>query len=84
MLILSRRKGESLIIGNDIIITVLGSKSGQVSIGVTAPLDVGVFREEIYQRIESELVRDGNGPITASANSIHGSRSALRKSGEKL
>lgn len=83
MLILSRRGGESLIIGNDIIVTVLGSKSGQVRLGVTAPLDIGVFREEIYQRIESESGRDGHEPITASAPSKHGSRLSLRNSGEK-
>ncbi len=52
MLILTRRVGESLMVGDDITITVLGVKGNQVRIGVNAPKDVAVHREEIYNRIQ--------------------------------
>ncbi len=52
MLILTRRVGESLMVGDDITITVLGVKGNQVRIGVDAPRDVAVHREEIYNRIQ--------------------------------
>lgn len=54
MLILTRRVGESLMVGDEITITVLGTKGNQVRIGVDAPKDVSVHREEIYQRIQRE------------------------------
>lgn len=54
MLILTRRIGESLVIDNQIIVTVLGVKGNQVKIGIRAPTDVTVHREEIYQRIQQE------------------------------
>ncbi len=54
MLILTRRVGETLMIGEEVSVTVLGIKGNQVRIGVNAPKDVSVHREEIYQRIQRE------------------------------
>ncbi len=54
MLILTRRVGESLRIGDEVNVTVLGISGNQVRIGVSAPKDVAVHREEIYQRIQQE------------------------------
>ena len=59
-MILTRRVGETLIIGDNVTITVLGVKGNQVRIGVNAPKDVTVHREEIYQRIQREHDDDGD------------------------
>lgn len=54
MLILTRRTGETIMIGNDCTVTVLGVKGNQVRVGVNAPKEVPVHREEIYERIQHE------------------------------
>jgi carbon storage regulator len=58
MLILTRRVGETVMIGNEVTVTVLGVKGNQVRIGVNAPKDVAVHREEIYERIKREEDHD--------------------------
>ena len=62
MLILTRRVGETLMVGDNVTVTVLGVKGNQVRIGVNAPKDVSVHREEIYMRIQAEK---GNGNVTS-------------------
>lgn len=58
MLILTRRVGEALMIGDDVSITVLGVKGNQVRIGIDAPKDVAVHREEIFDRIQDDKESD--------------------------
>ncbi|MEM0911207.1 MAG: carbon storage regulator CsrA [Pseudomonadota bacterium] len=62
MLILTRRVGETLMVGDNVTVTVLGVKGNQVRIGVNAPKDVSVHREEIYMRIQAEK---GNGNVAS-------------------
>jgi carbon storage regulator len=69
MLILTRRVGETVVIGNDVTVTVLGVKGNQVRLGVNAPREVTVHREEIYERIQNEHPQaDGRAANGARAN----------------
>jgi carbon storage regulator len=61
MLILTRRVGEAVVIGEEVTVTVLGVKGNQVRIGVNAPKTVSVHREEIFERIRNE--QQGGGPV---------------------
>jgi carbon storage regulator len=68
MLILTRRTGETVMIGNEVTLTVLGVKGNQVRIGINAPKNVPVHREEIYERIKRELAgADVNGNVDDAA-----------------
>jgi len=58
MLILSRRPGESVMVGDEVTVTVLGVKGCQVRLGFTAPANMAVHREEVYQRIRHETRQD--------------------------
>jgi len=61
MLILTRRVGETVMIGDEVTVTVLGVKGNQVRVGINAPKHVAVHREEIFERIKSEGDGDGDG-----------------------
>ena len=61
MLILTRRVGETVMIGNDVTVTILGVKGNQVRVGINAPQNVAVHREEIYERIKREQQGDSQG-----------------------
>jgi len=60
MLILTRRIGERICVGDDVQVVVLGIKGNQVRVGIDAPKDVAVHREEVYERIKKEKTSKGN------------------------
>jgi len=66
MLILTRRVGEAVMIGDEVTVTVLGVKGNQVRVGVNAPKSVSVHREEIYERIQREEKGEDDLPAAAS------------------
>ncbi len=66
MLILTRRVGETVMIGNDVTVTVLGVKGNQVRIGINAPKNVAVHREEIFERIKREQQGEAGRPARPS------------------
>ena len=59
MLILTRRVGETVVIGEDVSVTVLGVKGNQIRLGINAPKDVSVHRQEIFERIQNESAAEG-------------------------
>jgi carbon storage regulator len=70
MLILTRRIGETLMVGDEVTVTVLGVKGNQVRIGVNAPKEIAVHREEIYQRIQREKLQQAVPHTIEPGNSI--------------
>jgi len=70
MLILTRRVGETVMIGNDVTVTVLGVKGNQVRVGINAPKNVAVHREEIFERIKREQQGEPNGESEPSAEFV--------------
>ncbi len=79
MLVLTRRLGESINIGDDIKITVVDVNGKQVKIGVLAPKDVSVYREEVYKRIKKENMR----AATASTDELRKAARIFKKSRNK-
>ena len=71
MLILTRRVGETVMIGDDVTITVLGVKGNQVRVGINAPKHVAVHREEIYERIKAEKSAGTLAAIERTFSSLH-------------
>lgn len=70
MLILTRKVGETLMIGDEVTVTVLGVKGNQVRLGVNAPKEVAVHREEIYERIRNEQESDSESSASDNENDV--------------
>lgn len=75
-LILTRRVGETVVIGDNITFTVLGVKGSQVRVGINAPKDVPVHREEIYERIQREKLQPKVSSPAANPQFVQGARVA--------
>jgi carbon storage regulator len=67
MLILTRRVGETVVIGDDVTVTVLGVKGNQVRLGVNAPKEIAVHRQEIFERIQKEQEEAAQAPVKIAA-----------------
>jgi carbon storage regulator len=83
MLILTRRVGETVMIGDEVTITILGVKGNLVRVGINAPKTTGVHREEIYERIQREKAGESDGPpvkVTVSLNRKSGAPTNARTS----
>jgi len=80
MLILQRRLGESVIIGNDVTVTVLGVKGTQIRLGITAPKDIAVHRKEVYERIKAESQTPSEQPMDGTTAAGECQRRAGRRS----
>ncbi len=78
MLVLTRRPGESIVVGENIVVTVIEIKGGQVRIGIDAPREVDVYREEIYEQVRQE-----NLAAIANADEIRKAVQAQRRSNEE-
>ncbi|HHH36273.1 MAG TPA: carbon storage regulator [Gammaproteobacteria bacterium] len=68
MLILTRKVGETLVIGDDITVTICAVKNSQVRVGIQAPKDVEIHREEIYERIQKEREAQQTGKTSMATN----------------
>jgi len=67
MLILTRKEGESLRLGDDIVVTVVGVKGGAVRLGIKAPRELAVHREEVYERVQGEAGDQADGEAEAGS-----------------
>lgn len=83
MLILTRRVGETLMVGDDVSMTVLGVKGNQVRIGVNAPKEVAVHREEIYLKIQREKLAEQQAELAAQKAAMGGDSEASEEEAEK-